>query len=204
MKTLIIIDVQNDFLPGGQLEVPQSNLIVPVINRIQNCFDLVVATQDWHPKNHKSFASKHLGKRPFDSMVLNGLQQTLWPDHCIQGSGGASFHRDLETDKIAAVFRKGMDPEIDSYSGFYDNNHLVSTGLSGYLKEKGTTEIHFCGLAADICVYYSILDSLSEGFSAVLIEDASMPLFQDKFDDIKCELAKLGVRIINSIELTAK
>jgi nicotinamidase/pyrazinamidase len=204
MKTLIIIDVQNDFLPGGQLEVPQSNLIVPVINRIQNCFDLVVATQDWHPKNHKSFASKHLGKRPFDSMVLDGLQQTLWPDHCIQGSGGASFHRDLETDKIAAVFRKGMDPEIDSYSGFYDNNHLVSTGLSGYLKEKGTTEIHFCGLAADICVYYSILDSLSEGFSAVLIEDASMPLFQDKFDDIKCELAKLGVRILNSIELPAK
>ena len=97
-----------------------------------------------------------------------------------------------------------MDPEIDSYSGFYDNNHLVSTGLSGYLKEKGTTEIHFCGLAADICVYYSILDSLSEGFSAVLIEDASMPLFQDKFDDIKCELAKLGVRILNSIELPAK
>ena len=117
MKTLIIIDVQNDFLPGGQLEVPQSNLIVPVINRIQNCFDLVVATQDWHPKNHKSFASKHLGKRPFDSMVLNGLQQTLWPDHCIQGSEGASFHRDLETDKIAAMRQSLGDGEFYAYGG---------------------------------------------------------------------------------------
>ena len=204
MKTLILVDVQNDFMPGGPLEVPQGNKIVPVINKVQEYFDLVVATQDWHPKNHKSFASNHPDKKPFDSILLNGLQQTLWPDHCIQDSLGAELHKDIEMKRIAAIFRKGMDPEIDSYSGFYDNNHRLRTGLSGYLKEKGSYEIHFCGLASDICVYYTILDSLLEGFSATLIEDASRPLYSDKFGDIKCELAKLGVRIITSNELLTK
>ena len=204
MKTLIIIDVQNDFMPGGQLEVPDGDMIVPVINRIQNCFDLVVATQDWHPKTHKSFGSNHYDKKPFDRIVLHGMEQILWPDHCIQGSKGAEFHPDLEITKIAAIFRKGMDPEIDSYSAFYDNGHQTSTGLTGYLKEKGISDVHFCGLAADICVYYSILDSLEEGFSATLIEDASYPLYLNKFDDIKCELAKLGVHIIYSNELLSK
>jgi nicotinamidase/pyrazinamidase len=204
MKTLILIDVQNDFMPGGSLEVPHGNRIVPVINQIQSYFDLVVATQDWHPKNHKSFASNHNGKKPFDSIVLNGVQQTLWPDHCVRGSSGAELHKDIESNRIAAIFRKGMEPEVDSYSGFYDNNHQLSTGLSGYLKEKGASEIHFCGLAADICIYFTILDSILEGFSATLIEDASRPLYSDKFGDIKCELAKLGVRIINSIDLQPK
>jgi nicotinamidase/pyrazinamidase len=201
MKTLIIIDVQNDFMHGGSLEVPLGNMILPVINKVQRYFDLVVATQDWHPKNHKSFASNHYGKKSFDKMVLNGVPQTLWPDHCIQGSPGAELHHDIESNRIAAIFRKGMDPEVDSYSGFYDNNHKLSTGLAGYLKEKGTSEIYFCGLAADICVYFTILDSIQEGFSATLIEDASQPLYLDKFDDIKCEIAKLGVHIINSREL---
>jgi Amidases related to nicotinamidase len=201
MKTLIIIDVQNDFMQGGSLEVPHGNMILPVINKVQRYFDLVVATQDWHPKNHKSFASNHYGKKSFDKMVLNGVPQTLWPDHCIQGSPGAELHHDIESNRIAAIFRKGMDPEVDSYSGFYDNNHKLSTGLAGYLKEKRTSEIYFCGLAADICVYYTILDSLQEGFSATLIEDASQPLYVEKFDDIKCEIAKLGVHIINSREL---
>jgi len=204
MKTLIIIDVQNDFMPGGQLEVPHGNQIVPVINKILGYFDIVLATQDWHPKEHKSFASNHFGKKPFDRMVLNGVQQTLWPDHCIQGSYGAELHKDIDSNRIAAIFRKGMDPEIDSYSGFFDNNHESNTGLSGYLKEKGVTEIHFCGLAADICVYYTILDSILEGFTSVLVEDASQPLYPDKFDDVKCELAKLGVRIANSDELHIK
>jgi nicotinamidase/pyrazinamidase len=201
MKTLIIIDAQNDFMPGGPLEVPQGNLIVPVINQVQSYFDLVVATQDWHPKNHKSFASNHYNKKIFDKIILHEAQQTLWPDHCIQGSVGADLHKDIEPNRIAAIFRKGMDPEIDSYSGFFDNNHQLSTGLSGYLKAKGISEVHFCGLAADICVYYSILDSVLEGFSAVFIEDASRPLYPDKFDDIKCEFAKFGVRIITSNEL---
>jgi nicotinamidase/pyrazinamidase len=201
MKTLIIIDVQNDFMPGGSLEVPHGNMVVPVINKVQSYFDLVVATQDWHPKNHKSFASNHYGKKSFDKMVLNGVLQTLWPDHCIQGSSGAELHHDIDSNRIAAIFRKGMDPEVDSYSGFFDNNRQLCTGLAGYLKEKGTSEIYFCGLASDICVYYTILDSIQEGFSATLIEDASQPLYVKKFDDIKCEIAKLGVHIINSSEL---
>ena len=201
MKTLILIDVQNDFMSGGPLEVPLANEVIPVINKIQVNFDLVLATQDWHPKDHKSFASNHFGSKPFEKIKLHGVLQTLWPDHCIQGSEGAKLHKDIDSDRIAAIFRKGMDPEIDSYSGFYDNNHTLSTGLSGYLKEKAITEIHFCGLAADICVYYSILDSILEGFSTVLVEDASRPLYPDKFDDVKCELAKLGVRILTSKEL---
>jgi len=201
MKTLIIVDVQNDFMPGGHLEVLHGDRIIPVINRIQNLFEVVLATQDWHPENHSSFASNHYDKKPFDKIVLHGMEQILWPDHCIQESYGAGFHPDLATKKIAAIFRKGMDSEIDSYSGFYDNGHKLSTGLSGYLKEKGTKEIYLCGLAADICVYYTILDSINEGFSSTLIEDASCPLNQDNFNDAKCELAKRGVHIINSNEL---
>ena len=181
--------------------MPGGNMIVPVINRIQNHFDLILATQDWHPGNHKSFASNHYGTKPFDRIVLHGSMQTLWPDHCIQGTRGAELDKNIESDRIAAIFRKGMDPDVDSYSGFYDNNHQLSTGLAGYLREKGADEIYFCGLAADICVYYSILDSIQEGFSATIIEDASSPLYPEKFDDIKCELAKGGVRIISSNEL---
>jgi nicotinamidase/pyrazinamidase len=201
MKALLLVDVQNDFMTGGSLEVPHGAMIVPLINRLQKFFDLVVATQDWHPQNHKSFASSHSNKKPFDEINLNGMKQILWPDHCVQGSKGAEFHPDLEINKIAAIFRKGMDPEIDSYSGFYDNSHQISTGLSGYLKEKGITELHFCGLAADICVYYTIKDSLKEGFPATLIEDASRPLSNDTFTSIKKELTKMGVRIINSNEI---
>ncbi len=201
MNTLIIIDVQKDFMPGGALAVPAGDTIVPVINKMQNYFDLIIATQDWHPENHKSFASNHAFKKPFDRMILHGTHQTLWPNHCVQGSEGAEFHSDLHTDKIAAIFRKGMDPEVDSYSGFYDNNHQLSTGLTGCLRDKGAVELYFCGLAADICVYYTILDSVMEGFSATLIEDATCPLYPDKFDDVKCELAKLGVHIIKSNEL---
>jgi nicotinamidase/pyrazinamidase len=201
MKGLVIVDVQNDFMPGGQLEVFGGNMIVPVINRLQKPFDLIVATQDWHPQNHKSFASNHPDKKPFEKIILNGLDQILWPDHCVQGSSGADFHPQLETNKIAAVFRKGMDPETDSYSGFYDNGHRISTGMSGYLKDKGINDIYFCGLAADICVYYTIKDAIKEGFSATLIEDASRPLNRDDFITIKEELRNLGVRIINSNEI---
>jgi nicotinamidase/pyrazinamidase len=204
MKTLIMVDCQNDFMPGGSLEVPDGNMIVPVINRIIGHFDLVVATQDWHPAIHKSFASNHYGTKPFDRLVIRNNLQTLWPDHCVQGTRGAEINNGIETLKIAAIFRKGMDPEVDSYSGFFDNNHQLSSGLAGYLKEKEVNEVHFCGLAGDICVYYSILDALAEGFSAVLIEDAARPLYPEKFDDIKCELAKEGVRIILSEELMAE
>lgn len=201
MKALIIIDVQNDFLPGGSLEVPLSDKIIPVINDITQSFDLVVATQDWHPADHKSFASNHYDTKPFDKIVLHGSVQILWPDHCVQGTDGAAISTGIDTKKIAAIFRKGMDREIDSYSAFFDNDHKSSTGLAGYLKEKDIKEVFFCGLAADICVYYSILDAVNEGFQVYLVEDASQPLDQSKFDDLKCDLAQAGVRIITSYDI---
>jgi len=200
MRALAIIDVQNDFMPGGSLAVHRGDIIIPVINGLQKHFELVVATQDWHPVNHKSFASNHPGKKPFDRIILKGTDQVLWPDHCIQGSDGAEFHAGLETGRIAAIFRKGMDPEIDSYSGFFDNGHLISTGLSGYLKEKGVTEVAFCGLASDICVYHTIKDSIAEGFISVLIEDASQPLDKESFTGVKKELLKMGAQVFTAEE----
>jgi nicotinamidase/pyrazinamidase len=191
MKALVIIDLQNDFTPGGSLEIQEGDSIVPLINRLQDHFDLLVATQDWHPKNHKSFASNHQNKKPFEKVEIQGTMETLWPDHCVQGTPGAEFHPGLKTNKIAAVFRKGMDPEIDSYSGFFDNGHKISTGLAGYLREKGVDDLYFCGLAADICVYYTIKDAIKEGFSSTLIEDATVPLSYDNFNIIKKELQKM-------------
>lgn len=201
MKTLIIIDVQNDFVPGGALAVPDGDVIIPVINEMLPKFELVVATQDWHPAAHKSFASNHPGKDVFEVIELNGLEQKLWPDHCVQNTPGADLHSDLEVKPIEAVFRKGMDTEIDSYSGFFDNGHRKSTGLAGYLKEKGATELYFCGLAGDICVYFSIMDALKEGFSATLIEDAARPLDKEEFKQIKKKISDRGGRVISSKEL---
>lgn len=202
MKTLIIVDAQNDFMPGGALPVPQGNEIIPVINTILPKFELVIATQDWHPINHKSFASSHPHKNSFEKIILNGLEQTLWPDHCVQSSPGAQFHPHLKDNVIEAIFRKGMDPEIDSYSGFFDNGHKKNTGLAGYLREKGAKDLYFCGLAADICVYYSMLDALKEAFSATLIEDASKPLDKAGFSEIKSEMIKKGAFIKPSEEIT--
>lgn len=200
MKTLIIIDAQNDFMPGGSLEVAQGDLIIPVINKLQPQFDLIVATQDWHPAEHKSFASNQVGKKLFETIELHGIEQTLWPDHCVQGTIGAEFHPQLETRSIEAIFRKGMQPENDSYSGFYDNNRQ-STGLAGFLREKGAQELYFCGLCADICVYYTIKDALAEGFESCLIEDATRALDKENFQRIKEELLLTGVKILRSIEL---
>lgn len=198
MRTLIIIDVQNDFFPCGALPVPGSESIIPVINDLQGKFDLVIATQDWHPANHMSFASNHEGRKPFDEISFGGMKQVLWPDHCIQGTRGAEFHDGILANNIEAIIRKGMDPAIDSYSGFYDNGHKKNTGLAGYLRAKGSTIIHFCGLAADICVQYTIIDALSEGFSARLISDATWPLNKVEFKTIETELHKMGVVLVNS------
>ena len=198
MKTLIIIDAQNDFMPGGSLAVPDGDKIVPIINKIQPKFDLVVASQDWHPQDHISFASNHAGKKPFEEIEVHNNPQTLWPDHCVQDTYGAFFHPDLHTQKWEAIFRKGTDHKIDSYSAFYDNGRLKSTGLAGYLKDKGASQVFFCGLAADICVYYSIYDAFKEGFACFLIEDASKPLDVKAFEEIKSELTYLGIQIISS------
>lgn len=202
MKTLIIVDVQNDFMPGGALEVGKGDQIVPIINAILPKFDLVVATQDWHPASHKSFAINHVDKKEFEVIDLNGLEQKLWPPHCIQGTAGAEFHPDLQMNSVEAIFRKGMDEEIDSYSGFYDNGHKKSTGLAGYLREKGAKDLYFCGLAADICVYFTLLDALKEGFKATLIEDAAIPLLLEHYDRVKREILQRDGKVIASEEIT--
>jgi len=201
MKTLIIVDAQNDFMPKGALEVEQGDQIVPIINQVLSKFELVLATQDWHPEGHSSFASSHNGKSPFEQIEWRGIEQILWPDHCVQGSKGAEFHIDLNCNPIEAIFRKGMNPDIDSYSGFYDNGHEKSTGLNGYLKEKSVEELYFCGLAADICVYYTIKDALAEGYKVNLIEDATRPLNANDFEHQKEELIAKGVQIIKSTYL---
>jgi nicotinamidase/pyrazinamidase len=198
MKTLIIVDVQNDFLPAGSLPVPGGDAVIPVINQIQDEFDLVIATQDWHPHNHKSFASNHKGKKPFEVIDLNGLPQTLWPAHCVQGTKGADFPAALNTNRIEAIFRKGTDPEIDSYSGFYDNGRRKSTGLAGYLREKGATEIYLTGLAGDICVYYSAMDSLAEKFRTWFIEDAARPLNAEEYKKLLGQFTAKGGLVIDS------
>lgn len=201
MKTLILIDIQNDFMPGGALAVPDGDKIVALVNQLQDKFDLVIATQDWHPEGHASFASSHEGKKEFEVIKLDGLDQVMWPDHCVQNSHGAEFHNDLETSKIEAIFRKGTDPKIDSYSGFYDNAHLKSTGLTGYLKEKGTRELYFAGLAGDYCVNFSVQDALGEGFQCILIEDATRALNKEEFEKAKIEILRKGGKVLSSGDL---
>lgn len=198
MKTLLVIDVQNDFMPNGSLAVPDGDNIVTVINSIQDKFDLIVATQDWHPKRHSSFAVNHDNKSNFDSIEWRGKRQTLWPEHCVQGSKGAELHPELDTTKYEAIFRKGTDINIDSYSAFYDNNYLKATGLSGYLKEKKVSQLYFCGLASDICVYFSVRDAIKEGFECYFIEDAAKPLDTEAFEVVKAKMIAMGVHIITS------
>jgi nicotinamidase/pyrazinamidase len=184
MNALIIVDVQNDFIPGGALPVNDGDTIIPMINDLQNHFDLVVATQDWHPADHKSFASTHPGNKVFDEIILEGLPQVLWPDHCIQESDGAQFSSLLQTKKIEAIFRKGMDENIDSYSGFFDNGKKKSTGMADYLKGRGVTAISVCGLAADYCVYFTALDGMELGFESTIIENATKAINRENFEKL--------------------
>ena len=171
-NALIIVDIQNDFLPGGSLAVRDGDKVIPVINAVQKVFALVVATQDWHPVGHASFASSHPGKKPGDVIELGGLSQVLWPDHCVQRTPGAALADKLEKGKIARVFPKGTDYAIDSYSAFFDNAHLRSTGLGSYLQKEGVTAVCLAGLAADYCVKFSCLDALTLGFKTTVIMDA--------------------------------
>lgn len=201
MKALIIVDVQYDFLPGGALAVDKGDEVIPVINSIQDKFDLVVATQDWHPQNHGSFASNHEGKNPFDMGTLSGEDQVMWPDHCVQGSLDAEISNLLEVNAVEAIFRKGTDAGIDSYSGFFDNGHKKSTGLSDYLKGRKVSDVYVSGLAADYCVYFTAKDALSEGFNAYLIEDATRALDQNKFEELKKEFITLGGKVVRSSDL---
>ena len=201
MKALLLIDIQNDFIPGGALAVQGGDEIIPIVNALQPKFDLVVATQDWHPKDHKSFASQHEGKKVFEVIDLNGLEQMLWPNHCVQGTKGAEFSDKLEMNKVEAIFRKGMDPHIDSYSGFYDNGHRKTTGLSHYLKGKNISEVYVAGLAADYCVYYTAKDALLEGFKTFLIEDATRAISAEGFENAKKDITDKGGEIIRGKSL---
>jgi nicotinamidase/pyrazinamidase len=198
MRALIIVDVQNDFVTGGTLEVPHGEQIVPLVNELSQSFDLVVATQDWHPQSHQSFASNHPDKKPFEKIELGGLEQVLWPDHCVQGTSGAEFHPQLSTDRIEAIFRKGMHANIDSYSGFYDNGHQRPTGLAGYLKEHHVDTVYVCGLAGDYCVFYTAQDALKEGFKTVVIEDATRAIDKNDFQEAKQKILKMGGLITDS------
>lgn len=168
MHALLLIDIQNDFLPGGALAVPGGDEIIPHVNALMPGFDLIVATQDWHPPDHGSFAANHPGKNVFEITDLNGLSQTMWPVHCVQNTGGALFAPTLETRRIAKVFPKGTDPGIDSYSGFFDNGHRSDTGLEEWLKEQGVTDLTLCGLATDYCVKFTALDAIACGFKVNL------------------------------------
>lgn len=168
---LLVIDVQNDFCSGGSLAVPDAEAILPVINALSNAFSTVVLTQDWHPKGHDSFASSHAGKHPFETVTLPYGPQTLWPDHCIQGSSGADFHQDLNTDAAHLVVRKGFRKAIDSYSAFFENDHTTTTGLTGYLRQRGVQRIMCVGLALDYCVRFSAVDARREGFDVSVLED---------------------------------
>ena len=172
-EALIVIDIQNDFCPGGALAVEGGDEVVPVINELIRKFDHVVLTQDWHPQGHSSFASTHSGRQPFESIDMPYGAQTLWPDHCVQGTEGAAFHPLLEWTKAELVIRKGFRHAIDSYSAFYENDHETPTGLAGYLRERGIRKITLAGLATDFCVAFSALDAARLGFETTVRLDAS-------------------------------
>lgn len=167
---LLVVDVQNDFCPGGALAVGDGDAVVPVINRLAGRFEHIVLTQDWHPAGHSSFASSHPGSAPFQTIEMPYGPQTLWPDHCVQGTPGAEFHAGLDTDRAELIIRKGFRRAIDSYSAFFENDRTTPTGLAGYLRERGLRRIFLAGLATDFCVHYSAMDARRLGFEAIVIE----------------------------------
>jgi len=197
---LIVVDVQNDFCPGGALSVPRGNEVVPIINRLAARFRHVVLTQDWHPRGHLSFASSHSGKKPYDTIAADYGPQILWPDHCVQDSPGAQFHPALHVPHAALVLRKGTDPTIDSYSTFYENDRSTPTGLVGYLRERGLSRVFLAGLAFDFCVRYSAEDAQREGFAVFVVEDACRGIDLDgSVAATRASLATLGVACISTL-----
>jgi nicotinamidase/pyrazinamidase len=195
----IVVDVQNDFCPGGALAVPKGDEVVPLINRIARGYEHVVLTQDWHPRGHHSFASAHPGKKPFDTITVDYGEQVLWPDHCVQATKGADFHPGLDIPHAELVLRKGFRRAIDSYSAFYENDHKTATGLAGYLRERGLRRAVLAGLAFDFCVRYSAEDAKGEGFEAVVIEDACRGIdIGGSMKDTRESFARAGIKVVNS------
>lgn len=203
MKALLLVDLQNDFMPGGALAIVDGDAVVPLANWLAPNFPVVVATQDWHPQNHRSFAVNNPGKVVGDTIDLNGYQQVLWPVHCVQGLNGANFHPDLKRELIQMVFQKGTNPEVDSYSGFYDSDQKHSTGLEVWLQQKGVTDLYILGLATDYCVKYTALDAIKLGFKTWLIGDAcrGVDFCEGNATSAISEMKAAGVSIISSREL---
>jgi nicotinamidase/pyrazinamidase len=202
---LLVVDLQNDFCPGGNLAVPRGDEVVPFINSLGAKFAHVVLTQDWHPRDHLSFASSHSGKQAYESVELQYGAQILWPDHCVQGTTGAAFRDDLYVPHAQLVLRKGYHRHIDSYSAFYENDRKTATGLSGYLHERGFTRIFIAGLAFDFCVRYSGEDAQREGFEAFVIEDACRSIdVNDSASATKDQFTSLGIRCISADQLTGR
>jgi nicotinamidase/pyrazinamidase len=204
MNALILVDIQNDFVPGGALAVKDGDAVVPVANRLIPKFEIVVATQDWHPADHGSFAANHPGKRAGEVIELNGLSQVLWPVHCVQGTRGAAFVAGLDALRLTRVFQKGTDPGVDSYSGFFDNGHRRSTGLGDWLRTQGVGTIYVMGLATDYCVKFTALDGRKLGFEVVLIEDGCRGVNLKEGDSARAveEMRAAGVKVVKSDEVT--
>jgi nicotinamidase/pyrazinamidase len=198
MKALLLIDIQNDFMPGGALAVPGGDEVIPIVNDLMPQFELVVATQDWHPADHGSFAANHPGRQVFELGELDGLPQTFWPVHCVQNTGGALFAPGLDSRRIHRVFTKGMNPRIDSYSGLFDNGHRSSTGLGEWLKGQGVTHVTVAGVATDYCVKFTVLDALAEGF-AVEVHTAACRGVNLQAHDVESALREMhqaGARLV--------
>jgi nicotinamidase/pyrazinamidase len=200
---LLVTDVQNDFCPGGALAVRDGDAVVPMINRITRAFPVVVATQDWHPKGHISFASRHPGKKPYEAVTIQGTEQVLWPDHCVEGTHGADFHAGLDTTTFRCVLRKGTNPAVDSYSAFIENDRKTTTGLAGLLRELGIQRIFMSGLTTDYCVRASAVDGRAAGFQVVVLEDACRPVDAPpgSLNRALQEMRAQGVRTLRLAEL---
>jgi nicotinamidase/pyrazinamidase len=205
MRALLVVDVQNDFMPGGALGVPDGDEVVAVANALMQRFRFVVATQDWHPRDHGSFASNHPGRVPGDVVELGGVEQVLWPDHCVQGTAGASFHSSLDVASIDRVVRKGADRGVDSYSAFFDNARRNDTGMTALLREAGVTAVVLVGLATDYCVRASALDALSAGFEVTVVTDGvrAVELHSGDGERAISEMATAGVAVVGSDEIRA-
>ena len=197
---LLVIDLQNDFCPGGALAVPDGDATVAVVNRLGQRFSDVALTQDWHPAGHSSFASSHEGRAPYETIEMSYGTQVLWPDHCVQGTRGAEFHADLDLPHAELIVRKGFHRNIDSYSAFYENDHVTPTGLGGYLRERGFGRLYLCGLATDFCVNYSALDAAKEGFEVIVFEDACRAIDLDgSLAAARTAMEEAGVRFESSV-----
>lgn len=202
-KTLIVTDVQRDFMPGGALGIPGADAIIPVINRLIPHFDHVLAVRDWHPPHHISFASTH-HKKPGEVVQIGQVKQILWPDHCVQNTQGSEFAANLDQKKIQAIFHKGIEPKVDSYSAFFDSARHRSTGLADYLRQHHLSELYFVGVATDYCILYSVLDAIELGFQTAVIRDGCRPInLKPRDEEIALERMRAkGARILQSLDLT--